>query len=258
MSRVALDGLLLLLGCATAAWVLSLRRRDASIADICWGPWFAALAWFYLVRLGMPEGRHLALACVVTVWAARLATHIAARHRGAPEDPRYRAMRASRGAAFWWQSLVVVFWLQAALAWLIAWPVLVVMADRDVSITTVAWAGLGVALFGASVEALADWQLTRFKADSRNRGRVLDVGLWRYSRHPNYFGDAVMWWGVYAVACASTYGWLTVVSPLLMTVLLLKVSGVTLLERGLVATKPAYADYVRRTSAFVPWFPRVR
>jgi steroid 5-alpha reductase family enzyme len=255
---MALAGLLLVLGCATGVWVLSVRLRDASIADILWGPLFATLAWFYLIRVGASTGVRLALALLLLVWAARLATHIGLRHRQTGEDSRYRAMREARGAGFWWHSLFVVFWLQAVLAWFIAWPVLVVMADATASMTPLAWTGLAVSLLGAGMETLADWQLVRFKADPGSRGRVLDVGLWRYSRHPNYFGDAVFWWGVYGVACASPGGWLTLASPVLMTVLLLKVSGVVLLERSLTVSRPGYADYVRRTSAFVPWRPRRR
>ena len=257
MSSVALGGLLLVAGCAALAWVVSLRRGDASIADICWGPLFAAQAWFYLAQVGQGRVVAVVIAVVITLWASRLALHIGRRHRQVGEDPRYRAMREHRGPAFWWQSLFIVFWLQAGLAWFIAWPVLAVMADPTAP-TSLTWIGLLVALLGAGVEGLADWPLVRFKTDPGNRGRVLDVGLWRYSRHPNYFGDAVFWWGVYLVACGSPGGWLTIASPALMTLLLLKVSGVSLLERTLTTSKPGYADYVRRTSAFVPWAPRRR
>lgn len=257
MSSLASAGLLLALGCATAMWVLSLgRRRDASIADIAWGPLFALLTWFYAWAVGQPAGRSAVLSALVTLWAARLAVHIGLRHRRVGEDRRYRAMREARGPAFWWQSLFVVFWLQAGLAWFIAWPVLVVMADAATPLTPVAVGGVVLALVGAGTEAVADWQLTQFRARPLNRGRVLDVGLWRYSRHPNYFGDAVFWWGVYVVACASPGGWVTAGSPAMMTLLLLRVSGVTLLERDLSTSKPDYAQYVRRTSAFVPWRPR--
>jgi steroid 5-alpha reductase family enzyme len=161
-------------------------------------------------------------------------------------------MRASQGPAFWWRSLFTVFWLQGAILWFVAMPLLVaVRAARPAALTTVD--GLGVVLFavGLAFEVLGDHQLERFRA-----GHVLDRGLWRYTRHPNYFGDATLWWGLYAVAAATTGGRLTVLSPTLMTFLLMRVSGVTLLEDGLKASKPGYRAYITRTPAFFPWFPR--
>ena len=256
-ASAALAGLALALTASTAVWVASLVRRDASLADICWGPGFALLAWSYAGGLSALRGRPLLLATLITLWAARLAVHIARRHRGHGEDPRYAAMRAAHGPAFWWRSLFVVFWLQAVLLWFIALPVLVVAEDAGaMRLTATDVAGVLVFVAGFACEAVADWQLTRFKTNPANRGQVLETGLWRYSRHPNYFGDALLWWGLFLVACASPRGWMTVASPALMTFLLLRVSGVTLLERGLASSKPGYADYVRRTSAFVPWRPK--
>ena len=167
-------------------------------------------------------------------------------------------MRASHGRAFWWRSLFTVFWLQGAILWFVALPVLVaVRAARPAALTVVD--GVGVALFavGFGFEVVGDYQLQRFKAQPANRGRVLDRGLWHYTRHPNYFGDATLWSGLYVIAAATPGGWLTVVSPALMTFLLMRVSGVTLLEDGLRASKPGYHAYITRTSAFFPWFPRV-
>jgi steroid 5-alpha reductase family enzyme len=238
-------------------WVVSLIRRDASLADIGWGLGFVALAWLYRALFGADGGRPLVVACLVTIWGVRLSTHIYRRSRGRGEDPRYAAMRARHGHAFWWHSLLTVFWLQGALLWFIALPMLVVARSADVPFFTVTdLAGLLVFGCGFAFEAIGDAQLRRFKADPASRGRVLDRGLWRYSRHPNYFGDALLWWGVYLMALAAPGGWLTAPSPALMTFLLLRVSGVTLLEEGLRATKPEYRDYIARTPAFLPWFPR--
>jgi steroid 5-alpha reductase family enzyme len=167
-------------------------------------------------------------------------------------------MRVSHGRAFWWRSLFTVFWLQGAVLWFVALPLLVaVRATEPVALTAVD--GLGVLLFaiGLGFEVVGDYQLERFRAEPGNRGHVLDSGLWRYTRHPNYFGDATMWWGVYAIAASTPSGWLTVPSPILMTWLLMRVSGVTLLEEGLKASKPGYRAYIARTPAFFPWFPRV-
>jgi steroid 5-alpha reductase family enzyme len=191
---------------------------------------------------------------VVTLWAVRLAWHIGRRNVGHGEDPRYAAWRTQHGPSWWWFSWVKVFLLQATVAWIVSWVIGAAM--NGASRFPTAWdiTGLALALAGIAFEATADAQLRRFKRTAE-RGRICDVGLWRYSRHPNYFGESVVWWGLFVVA-AGAGGWTTIVSPVLMTWLLLRVSGVTLLEQGLAQTKPGYADYVRRTSAFVPWPPR--
>ena len=166
-------------------------------------------------------------------------------------------MRASHGRAFWWRSLFTVFWLQGAILWFVGSAPRRGARRRTRALTAVD--GLGVLLFaiGFGFEVVGDYQLERFKAQPANRGTVLERGLWRYTRHPNYFGDATMWWGLYAIAGATPGGWLTGLSPALMTFLLVRVSGVTLLEEGLTASKPGYRAYIARTPAFFPWFPRV-
>ena len=255
MIAAALTGFAALLAALTLAWVLSVKLRDASIVDICWGPGFALLAWIDGAASGTLTPRALLLGLLVTVWGLRLATHIFRRHRG--EDPRYGAMRAAHGHAFWWRSLFVVFWLQAAILWFVALPLLLAARAPGPPFPTAAdIAGLLLFVTGFAFEAVGDGQLQRFRSDPANRGKVLDSGLWRYTRHPNYFGDALLWWGVYLIAASAPGGALTVASPLLMTLLLLRVSGVTLLERSLKATRPGYADYIERTSAFIPWRPR--
>ena len=247
-------------------WLLSLRLRDVSIVDVMWGPGFVLVAavgaW---VGAGSPARKGLIL-FLIGLWGLRLAVHIYLRNYprqgGKGEDYRYRAMRERQGPRFAWLSAFTVFGLQGALLLLIALPLVAATSLAH----PLAGSGLGyfdfagVALFavGFLCEAIGDAQLARFKADPANRGKVCDVGLWRYSRHPNYFGDATLWWGLYLVACAVPGGAWTIASPIVMTVLLLKVSGVALLERGLTSTKPGYADYIARTSAFVPWPPRRR
>jgi steroid 5-alpha reductase family enzyme len=254
--QAAVTGLCLAVATLTVVWALSVRLRDASIVDICWGPGFVLLAWSYCIMFGAFAPRPLLLAALVSVWGVRLGVHIHRRHGGRGEDPRYRAMREARGHSFWWRSLFLVFWLQGALLWFVALPILVTAAgagpDR-VTVTDI----IGVLLFvaGFAFEAIGDLQLARFKADRSNRGRVMDAGLWRYTRHPNYFGDAVLWWGLYVLAIAAPHGWLTALSPVLMTVLLMRVSGVTLLEQSM-KDRPGYREYMMHTPAFVPWFPR--
>jgi steroid 5-alpha reductase family enzyme len=237
--------------------MLSVKLRDASIADVFWGLGFVLLAWLYCLQSPMLTPRSWLVAALITLWGTRLSMHIFRRSRGRGEDPRYQAMRALHGPAFWWRSLFTVFWLQGAILWFVALPLLVaVRATHPAAFTPVD--GLGVFLFavGFAFEVVGDHQLERFRAESKNRGTVLDRGLWRYTRHPNYFGDALMWWGMYAMAASAPGGWLTVLSPSLMTLLLMRVSGVTLLENGLKASKPGYRDYIVRTPAFFPWFPR--
>ena len=249
----AVTGWLLLLAGGTLLWMLSVRRRDATIADIGWGPGFAVLAWAYPVLTGTGGAPRQLLALAITLWGLRLAWHIGRRHHG--EDRRYRALREAAGVRFWWTSLLTVFWLQGTLLWLVALPLLTTAAaaSREVRWTD----GLGglLMLAGFLIEAAADAQLSRFRRTAAP-GAVLDTGLWRYSRHPNYFGDALFWWGVWVVASSAPFGLATVLSPALMTWLLVRVSGVALLDRTLSATRPAYRDYIARTSAFIPWPPR--
>ena len=257
MIRAGLVGLGAILTVLTLVWMVSVKRRDASIADICWGLGFVLLAWLYCFVSPALTPRSWLVAVLMTLWGTRLSQHIFRRNRGKGEDPRYQAMRASQGPAFWWRSLFTVFWLQGAILWFVALPLLVaVSAAQPAALTAVD--GLGIFLFavGFGFEVVGDYQLERFRADPDNRGKVLESGLWRYTRHPNYFGDATMWWGIYTVAASTPGGWLAVLSPSLMTLLLMRVSGVTLLEDGLKASKPGYRAYIERTPAFFPWFPR--
>ena len=254
----ALVGLATILSAATLVWMLSVRLRDASIADVWWGTGFLQLAWLYCFLSPVLSPRSWLVAALVTLWGARLSWHIFRRNRGKGEDPRYQAMRALPGRAFWWRSLFTVFWLQGAIQWFVALPLLVaIRATQPAALTAVD--GLGIVFFaiGFGFEVVGDYQLARFRAEPGHRGKVLDRGLWRYTRHPNYFGDATLWWGLYAMAAAAPGGWLTLLSPSLMTLLLMRVSGVTLLEDALKASKPGYHDYIARTPAFFPWFPRV-
>jgi len=255
----ALIGLGAILTFLTFVWMLSLRLQDASVADIFWGLGFVMLAWLFCLLSPALTPRSWLVATLITLWGMRLSAHIFRRHHGHGEDPRYQAMRASHGSAFWWRSLFTVFWLQGAILWFVALPLLVaVRAAAPAALNAVD--GLGVLLFaiGFGFEVVGDYQLERFKAEPGNRGHVLDRGLWRYTRHPNYFGDATMWWGMYAIAASTPGGWLTVLSPFLMTLLLMRVSGVTLLEESLKVSKPGYRAYIMRTPVFFPWFPRAQ
>lgn len=233
-----------------AMWVISLVIGDVSIVDIGWGAGFVIVAWATAAAAGTWSTVAVMLVAATTVWGLRLALYLAWRNLGHGEDRRYARMRERRGPAFRWQSLYVVFGLQGAIMWIVSLPQQAT-ADATADPGVLSWAGIVVWVVGVAWETTADVQLARFKADPANRGTVLDRGVWRWSRHPNYFGDAVAWWGMYLVA-ASAGGWWTVVSPVVMTFLLMRVSGVTLLERDLTRTKPAYEAYVASTNAFVP------
>jgi steroid 5-alpha reductase family enzyme len=238
-----------------ALWAASLRLRDVSIVDVFWGPAFAAVAWTAVLVAG-PTPRGLLAAGLTTVWGLRLGVHLGLRKRGHGEDRRYAALRAARGPRFAVESLATVFLLQAALAWVISLPLQAAAArGPGAPLGLLDLAGALVALAGVAVEATADAQLARFLARPASRGQVMQEGLWRWSRHPNYFGDFVVWWGLGLVGVAAGAPW-TLLGPALMSVLLLRVSGVTLLERTIGERRPGYAAYAARTSAFFPWPPR--
>lgn len=250
-------------GCGAAVmivlWLLSLARRDVSIVDIGWGPGFAWLAAVAFSLAAAPGPRGTLLLALVSLWGLRLGGYLLGRNWGHGEDARYARMRRHFGERFRWISLATVFGLQAVLQWIVSLPLLfaqLVPGSRPLGVLD----AVGVTLFatGLFFEAVGDVQLARFKADPANRGRVMDRGLWRYTRHPNYFGDCLVWWGFFAIAAATPAGPWTIVSPLLMTFLLLRVSGVALLERSLVRTRPEYRDYIERTSAFFPRPPSRR
>ncbi len=241
----------------TAIWLLSLALRNASVIDIFWGLGFVLLASLYHVALDGWGERRVLVVTLVLIWGLRLSAYIAWRNWGKGEDFRYRRMRERSGDSFWWTSYFRVFLLQGALLWIISMPLLAAQYAREPdNFTVFDIAGTLVWAIGFFFEAIGDWQLARFKADPANEGKVMDRGLWRYTRHPNYFGDATLWWGYYIIAAGAGNGWLTVFSPVIMTALLMRVSGVSLLERTLKRTKPEYEDYTRRTSAFFPLPPR--
>jgi steroid 5-alpha reductase family enzyme len=255
-SAAVFQALVALLFLFSLLWLASLRLANASIVDAWWGPAFV-LALFAYLDFDLPDQPRAWLVLGATVlWAARLAWHIGRRNIGHGEDPRYRAWREQHGSRWWWRSYLQVFLLQAVVAWIVSFPLF--HAARGVAPFPAGWdvAGAGVFLAGWLWESVADWQLAAFKGDPSNRGLVMNRGLWRYSRHPNYFGEAVLWWGLGLIGASVPGGWTGLIGPMLMTFLLLRVSGVTMLERGLRQSKPGYAEYVERTSAFVPWPPR--
>jgi steroid 5-alpha reductase family enzyme len=255
----AIGGLALGLICALAfaTWLVSLSRKDVSIVDAMWPVFIGGAGGLYFAFAWPPGTVGLVALLLLAIWAVRLCLHIAVRNHGQPEDRRYQKIRANNQPRFEYKSLYIVFGLQAALAWIVALPFMAIAGAAGTSGFSWPLAAIGVlvAAFGVVFEAVADWQLEQFKKNPDNRGRVLDTGLWRYSRHPNYFGECCAWWGFGLIALA-TGAWWALASPLLITWLLLEVSGVVMLERDIGERRPDYARYLRETNAFVPGRPR--
>jgi steroid 5-alpha reductase family enzyme len=252
-----LGTLLVVLITMIGLWLISLWRRDASVVDPFWGTGFVIVAAYALFTTPAAQdaARCLLLAALTTIWGLRLSIYLLWRNLGHGEDRRYKAMRDHHGPRFWWVSLLTVFLLQGVLLWIVSMPIQVAMFRASTS--PLGWFDfVGVSLWcvGLFFEAVGDWQMAGFQANPDNTGRVMNRGLWQWTRHPNYFGDFCIWWGLYLIATPGSAGW-TVFSPLLMSFFLLKVSGVTLLEKTITTRRPDYAAYQARTSAFFPWWP---
>ncbi len=245
------------LGLMLLLWLVSLATSDASIVDSFWGPGFVLIGWvsFFLTNGAYP--RKFLITSLATIWGLRLGLHIFKRNHGKGEDYRYKAMRKQWGDKFPFVSLFTVFGFQGLLMWFISIPLQIAqISPTPESLTVFDYLGLTVWCIGFFFEAVGDFQLSQFKANPANKGQVMNVGLWRYTRHPNYFGDSTLWWGYYLIACAVPNGVFTLLSPLTMTFFLMNVSGVALLEKSLKKNKPGYAEYVARTSSFFPLPPK--
>ncbi len=254
---IALWGLAPIALLALVTWIASVARHDVSLVDRVWSLMIAGPALVYAAQAAWATPRAIALLVLVLAWGVRLAAYVTWRNWGHGEDRRYQQIRARNQPNFALKSLVIIFALQMLLAWIVSAPTLAALAGtRDFGALDVA--GIAVAAIGFLFEAIGDAQMAAFKRDPANKGQVMDRGLWRFTRHPNYFGEACFWWGIWLVALSAggVAALWTAVSPLLMTVLLLKVSGVALLEKDIGERRPAYRDYIARTNAFIPGPPR--
>jgi steroid 5-alpha reductase family enzyme len=239
-----------------AGWCLSVKMHDASVVDILWGLALITIAWAGFFAGDGARARRLLLAVLVTVWGLRLSSYLARRNLGHGEDYRYRAMRRKRPNFVVW-SLFGVFGLQGVLAWIVSLPIQIAMADRTPpKLGALAVFGGLLWAIGLVFETLGDAQLARFKAEVGSAGKVMDRGLWRFTRHPNYFGDFCVWWGLFVVAVESGSAVFGIVGPIVMSILLTRVSGKDLLEKTIGKRRPGYADYVKRTNGFFPGPPR--
>ncbi|MGB1009900.1 MAG: DUF1295 domain-containing protein [Thiolinea sp.] len=239
---------------ALAGWVLSLIKKDVSIVDSMWSLMILLAGTVFFLTTADNSPRRTLAFILLAAWAIRLSAHITWAHWGDEEDYRYQRIRANNEPNFTFKSIYIVFGLQAFLGWLVALP-LMATSTSDVPLGWLDYIGVALWLCGMFFESVGDYQMARFKADPDSKGKVYDQGLWRYTRHPNYFGECVIWWGFFLIAL-SAGGWWSVLSPLLMTFLLLKVSGVAMLEQDIGERRPAYAQYIKQTNAFIPWFPR--
>ncbi|MEC5388068.1 DUF1295 domain-containing protein [Uliginosibacterium sp. H3] len=253
----ALSGLGVIVAIALVTWAISVACKDVSIVDRVWPIFMLAAGLTYACSLGVDGARAVIVLALVATWALRLSGYITWRSWGGEEDRRYQEIRARNQPDFAFKSLYLVFALQAVLAWIISSPLLVAVASQN----PLGWLdaiGIALAAFGILFEGIADTQMALFKARQENKGQVMDRGLWRYTRHPNYFGESCTWWGFFLIALsAGGFGgaW-TLVSPVVLTLLLLKVSGVSLLEKDIGERRPGYREYIQRTNAFVPGPPR--
>ncbi len=246
--------LVVILGVGVVSWLLSVVKKDVSFVDSLWSLFFLIAAIVFAVTAQPLSARATLVLMLVAIWASRLSIYITARNWGQPEDYRYQSIRANNEPGFAFKSLYIVFGLQGLLAWLVAMPLLPAITS-DVPLGTLDAVAAVLWVIGFVFEAGGDYQLSRFKARADSKGNVLNTGLWRYTRHPNYFGDFCIWWSFYLFAVA-TGGWWSIASPILMSILLLKVSGVAMLESTITERRPEYADYIRRTNAFFPGPPR--
>ena len=257
--QVYFTGLMAISLFALFGWVLSLVRNNVTHVDSMWSLFLGMAAYTYALFFFSLTPRTVLVLTLVTIWAVRLCVYLTWRNWNPHEDHRYAAIRKNNEPHFWLKSIYIVFGLQAVLAWLISMPLFGAIASSAspelLPLTFIDYLGAAIAAFGIIWQTTADWQLANFKAKPENKGQVLDTGVWRYSRHPNYFGECCIWWGLYLIACAGG-AWWSVLSPILMTLLLLKVSGVALLEKDIGERRPAYANYIKNTNAFIPGLPK--
>ena len=239
----------------TCVFILALVRKDNSIVDVAWGIGFVLVALLTFFIDSTFTFRSVLVTSLVIVWGTRLAVHIYFRNRGKGEDFRYSKWRKDWGKAFVYRSYFQIFMLQGLLLLIIAYPIILVNHSEEGGLMPLDLAGVAVWLIGFFFEAVSDYQLRAFKRNPENRGKIMTRGLWRYTRHPNYFGEVACWWGIFLIALSIEWGWTTVISPLAITFLLLKVSGVTMLEKRYEGNLD-YEAYARKTSPLIPWFPK--
>ena len=241
----------------SSAFLIAYVKEDNSVADIAWGLGFVVVAWISFISAGHFQPAGLAATLLVTLWGLRLSTHIYLRNRGKKEDPRYTQLRAHWGARQALNTFFKVFMLQGLLLLMISFEVIVINSQVYAPVTLLVILGVIIWIVGFLCEAIGDYQLYTFMKNPAHHGQLMTHGLWRFTRHPNYFGEITLWWGMYIIACTAPFGLVAIISPLTITTLLLFVSGIPLTEK-LMAQNPAFAQYKARTSMLIPWWPKKR
>lgn len=256
MTIILLSNFVVIIALLLLLWAVSVLLKDVSIIDVFWGSGFIVIAWLTVANVEDISWQGLLLPGLVTIWGTRLTHHIGVRKLDEGEDKRYVQMREKRGNSFWWKSLYIVFLLQGALMWIVSLPLQTGIAHATGEFNILHVFGILLWGIGFFFEVIGDAQLVNFKSKPENHGKVLDRGLWRYTRHPNYFGDLTLWWGFYLMSIGSADHHWTIIGPIIMSVLLMYVSGVTMTEKSMKAEKPEYEEYVKKTNTFFPWFPK--
>jgi len=248
---------LIILGLLTLLWIVSIIIKNVSIVDLFWGFGFVVINAIYSLSSGNLDARKILMLLLVSVWGLRLSIYLSYRNIGKGEDFRYQEFRKKYGQEhYWWVSFFQTFLLQGVLMMIVSLPLLGVVAGAHSNeLNVLDYLGVLVWIIGFMFEAGGDYQLSRFKQNPKNKGKVLDTGFWKYTRHPNYFGDSAVWWA-YALFSMAAGSYWQIIGSLIMTLLIIKVSGVALLEKSLNDTKPQYRDYIQKTSSFLPWFPK--
>ncbi len=259
IARLLIQNAVIVALCFAALWLIALRLKDVSFVDSWWALGMVVLAWSSFFATGAPTPRKMLLLVLCSAWGLRLGGYLLWRWRRNGPDRRYQTMlgkaQSERGISFARGALQLVFALQGPLQFIVALPVQLGQIGGG-AVGLLGFAGATLAVIGILFETIGDWQLVRFKSEVANRGRILDTGLWRFTRHPNYFGDCCVWWGLYLIATESGVGLWALPGPVLLTVLLTRWSGVPTVEGHMKRKRPGYEDYVRRTPAFVPWLPK--
>lgn len=232
-------------------FVVSVLKKRNDVADVAWGLGFVLMTWMSYFLSGNLGVRGLLVGVLVSIWGLRLAWHIHTRNKDKAEDYRYLAWRKAWGKWFYLRSYVQVYLLQGALLFLIVSPIILINTSPEPALGVLDGLGVALWLFGFYFEAVGDAQLARFIKDPANKGKLMQSGLWAYTRHPNYFGEVVLWWGVWLIALSVPTGWLGIIGPITISFLILKVSGIPMLEKKL-EENPDFADYKRRVSKFIP------
>ena len=257
VAQILISNFIILMACMIVLWLISIPLRDVSFVDSFWAIGFLVVAGVTYQMTGGETDRRQLMLLITAIWSLRLGIFLFLRWRREGPDGRYVALLAKAPGNVHIHSLKKVFLLQGPMLWLVSLPVQLGQIQAEpLQLGVLAWVGAGLAAIGIFFESVGDQQMANFKSDPANHGKVMDRGLWRYTRHPNYFGDTCVWWGLYLIAAETSLGIWSIIGPALLTWTLIKWSGAALLERRLKRSRPGYIEYLERTSSFIPWPPR--